>query len=73
MVEGITVDEILNRQQLKEFLNLRALRLKLLIGKGLPHIQIVGSGRVTYLFLKSSIIEWLRTLELPKQEPKKLV
>ena len=58
-------DEILTRQDLKELLGIKNLRLQSLIAQGLPFIKI-NSERGTYVFLKSSVISWLKELESPK-------
>ena len=57
---------VLNRKDLKELLGVKNLRLKALIGQGLPHIKL-NSERGCYVFLKKSVISWLKTLEQPKK------
>jgi hypothetical protein len=62
-------ETVLNRQDLKELLGVKNLRLKALIAQGLPHITL-NAGRGSVVFLKSSVLAWLKSLELPKSEPK---
>lgn len=61
---------VLNRADLKELLGAKNLRLKALIEQGLPHIKL-NAGRGCYVFLRTSVISWLKSLEQPKVEAKK--
>ena len=58
---------ILNRADLKELLGVKNLRLKALIEQGLPYIKL-NAERGCYVFLKSSVISWLKSMEQPEVE-----
>ena len=60
---------VLNRRDLKELLGVKNLRLKALIGQGLPYIKL-NSERGCYVFLKASVIAWLKSLEQNNLPPK---
>jgi hypothetical protein len=59
-------DELLSQQDLKMLLGISSKRVSMLIKKGLPYID-VGEKR---LFLRDSVLHWLKSQELPKQEKK---
>ena len=63
-------ETVLNRQDLKELLGVKNLRLKALIAQGLPFIKL-NSERGCHVFLRSSVLSWLKAIEEPKSEPKK--
>ena len=53
---------VLTRRDLKELFGVKNLRLKLLIAQGLPYI-VINSERGAYVFLKSSVLAWLKSIE----------
>lgn len=53
---------VLNRRDLKELLGVKNLRLRRLIAQGLPYI-VINSERGAYVFLRSSILAWLKSME----------
>lgn len=53
---------VLNRQDLKELLGVKNLRLRALISQGLPHIKL-NAERGCFVFLKSSVLIWLKSME----------
>ncbi len=57
---------VLTRADLKILLGVRNLRLKALIEQGLPFIKI-NAERGSMVFLKSSVLTWLKSLEEPKK------
>ena len=65
---------VLNRRDLKELLGVKNLRLRLLITQGLPYI-VINSERGTYVFLKSSVLAWLKSMEqnsIPARQAKEV-
>ena len=60
---------VMNRADLKVFLGAKNLGLKHLVAQGLPYIRI-NAGRVSYIFIRSSVLSWLKTLEQNTPQPK---
>ena len=52
--------EVLSFEELAKFLNISGNKLTRLINKGLPYIS---AGYETKIFLKSSVLEWLKNRE----------
>ena len=52
---------ILNSKELAKLLNISGNKLTRLLKEGMPHICLGGDGRV--VFLKGSVIQWLRNRE----------
>ena len=58
----------IGKKELKKLLGISSKRITLLIKEGMPFIQI-GEKR---LFLKDSVLRWLKSQELPTPPEKKL-
>ena len=58
-------NEVLNQQDLKEIFGIGSRRLYALIKQGMPHIKMGGK----YVFLRTSIMTWLKAQEKPTKLP----
>ena len=56
-----TNEIILNSKELAKLLNISGNKLTRLLKEGMPHVCLGGDDRV--VFLKGSVIEWLRNRE----------
>jgi hypothetical protein len=52
--------EILTYEEMKKLLNISSNRLSRLTKKGLPYVSLGGETRI---FLKSSVLQWLKNRE----------
>jgi len=57
--------EVLNQQDLKDIFGIGSRRLYALIKQGMPHIKMGGK----YVFLRTSIMTWLKAQERPTKPP----
>ena len=57
--------EVLNQQDLKDIFGIGNRRLYALIKQGMPNIKMGGK----YVFLRTSIMTWLKSQEKPSKPP----
>ena len=57
-------NEILNSKDLAKLLNISSNRLTRLVKRDLPYVPLGGETKV---FLKDSVLQWLKSQELPKR------